>query len=69
MRVENRELYVSFWDTAQEAGVYALLVGWNDELRPLVAYSFGVHLVETPFEVFGTARDAERSATYMREPK
>lgn len=66
MRIENRELYVSFWDEDSEAGVFALLVGWSDNLEPVVAYNFGLQMVAGRYQVFGNARDAERAATYWR---
>lgn len=69
MRIENRELYVSFWDEEYQCGVYSLLIGWNDDLHPVVAYNFGLRTITTGFEVATNLVDGRRNATDLRGPR
>lgn len=68
MRIESRELFVSFWDEEYSQGVYGFLVGWTDELLPAVAYNYGIRTVTGPFEVALNLRDAIASARQMKRP-
>jgi hypothetical protein len=66
VKIENRELFVSFWDDENSQGVYGLLIAWTDELLPVVAYNYGLHTVTGPFEVALNLLDARRNATQAR---
>ena len=46
VRIENRELLVTFWDPIGKAAKVALLIGWEGDdpstMAPVVAYDFGI---------------------------
>lgn len=66
MRVENRELFVAFWDDEVGAAVVALLIGWEGDdpstLLPVVAYRFGIRTVLGGFLLFADRYEADAAA-------
>lgn len=70
MRIENRLLFITFWDDEHDAGVYALLIGWagNSLTRPVVAYNYGLHEVPGAFEVWTDLEVASIAAQSLRGP-
>ncbi len=72
MRIENRELFVIFWDTDAHAGVVALLIGWQGDdpsfMRPVIAYNYGVEVLHEPFELAIDVLMAGQAARAMTGP-
>lgn len=72
MRIENRELFATFWDERDRAGVVALVIGWVGDdpatLVPVVAYNYGVEEYHGRYVMFSTIRDAQHAAVNMKGP-
>lgn len=72
MRIENRELFVTFWDESIEAAVVTLLLGWVGDdpatLVPVVAYNYGINEVRGKFLVNISLTDAHIVAGKMKGP-
>ena len=71
MRIENRDLFVTFLDEELEVAVVALLIGWVGDdpstLRPVVAYRFGLNEVEGKFLIFDDRYEADGATEYWKE--
>ena len=65
MHIERRVLYASFYDEDQGRGQCALVLGWADDLVPVVAYNFGTHRLEHGFNMFTSPGEARQDASFL----